>query len=356
MTVGSLFAGIGGIDLAAERVGMVPAWQVEIDDDATRVLAHHWPDVTRHDDVTTWATRKNPAASVDLIVGGFPCQDLSVAGKRKGLAGKRSGLFGQMVRIIHRVRPAFVLWENVPGLLSSDDGRDFVRVMRALADIGYSGGWRALDAQRFGVPQRRRRVFGVFARGRAGAGRAAEILALTQGGGRHPETCGEAREGVAATLRSRSHRAGVNPPGRGGEDDANLIVSHTLTGQGFDASEDGTGRGTPFDWQSGGAHGRLNCSGKTVSSLQCSQTPAVAYTLKAAHRGIENGWQGNYVAKPLGVRRLMPIECLRLQGFPDNWLDISPELSDIAKYRLIGNSVAVPCVQWIMRRMAGVAA
>ena len=208
MTIGSLFAGIGGIDLAAERVGMVPAWQVEIDDDATRVLAHHWPDVTRHDDVSTWATRKHPAEPVDLIVGGFPCQDLSVAGKREGLAGKRSGLFGQMVRIIHRVRPAFVLWENVPGLLSSDDGRDFVRVARALADIGYSGGWRTLDAQRFGVPQRRRRVFGVFARGRAGAGRAAEILALTQGGGRHPETCGEAREGVAGALAGGSRKSG----------------------------------------------------------------------------------------------------------------------------------------------------
>ena len=158
---------------------------------------------------------------------------------------------------------------------------------------------------------------------------------------------------TAATLRSRSHAAGVNPPGRGGEDDANLIVSHTLTGQGFDASEDGAGRGTPIvvarTVASKWAKGNGGPAGDECQNL-------VAFTLKAAHRGIENGWQGNYVAKPLGVRRLMPIECLRLQGFPDNWLDISPELSDSAKYRLIGNSVAVPCVQWIMRRMAGVAA
>ncbi len=159
-------------------------------------------------------------------------------------------------------------------------------------------------------------------------------------------------------------------------------MSHTLTGQGFDASEDGTGRGTPIvvagtvtrKWAkgSGGPAGdecqnlvAFQCHGSNVGPMGTirrgrgdvqSGVPFVAYTLKAAHRGIENGWQGNYVAKPLGVRRLMPIECLRLQGLPDDWLDIDPALSDSAKYRLIGNSLAVPCVQWIMRRMAGVAA
>lgn len=219
LTVGSLFSGIGGFDLAAERMGMTVAWQSEIEPYACKVLARRFPGVSNLGDVT----KIEDAPPVDIITFGSPCQDLSVAGKRAGMEGARSGLFFEAVRIIERVRPAFALWENVPGALSSNQGRDFAACLDALADIGALDiGWRVLDAQHFGIPQRRRRVFLVadFA-----ARRAAQILALSEGGDGHPAPRRSAGQATAATLRSRSHGAGVNPPGRGGEDDDNLVYA-----------------------------------------------------------------------------------------------------------------------------------
>src|SRR5690606_36023257 len=157
LTVGSLFAGIGGIDLGLERAGMQVRWQVEIEDFPTRVLERHWPSVTRHRDVRQ--VGKHNLEPVDLICGGFPCQDLSVAGRRAGLAGERSGLFFEFMRVVAELTPRWVLIENVPGLLSSNGGRDMGTVLGALAELGYGYAYRVLDAQYFGVAQRRRRVF-----------------------------------------------------------------------------------------------------------------------------------------------------------------------------------------------------
>jgi DNA (cytosine-5)-methyltransferase 1 len=120
-TVGSLFSGAGGFDIGFDRAGFALAWQVEIDPTARDVLARHWPDVERHEDVRT--VGKKNLAPVDVVVGGFPCQDVSVAGKGKGLSGARSGLFYEMARVIRELRPACVVWENVPGLRSNDGGR-----------------------------------------------------------------------------------------------------------------------------------------------------------------------------------------------------------------------------------------
>jgi DNA (cytosine-5)-methyltransferase 1 len=159
----SLFAGVGGFDLGLERSGHTCIGQVEIDKNARKVLEHHWPDVPKHDDVTTaidWADENGITGSVELICGGFPCQDLSVAGKRAGLAGKRSGLFYDALRFATHTKAKTILLENVPGLLSSNQGRDFGAVLTSLADSGYSNiEWRVLNSQFFGVPQRRRRVF-----------------------------------------------------------------------------------------------------------------------------------------------------------------------------------------------------
>jgi DNA (cytosine-5)-methyltransferase 1 len=137
LTFGSLFAGIGGFDLGFERAGMECAWQVEIDPDAQRVLRRHWPDAKLLPDVTK-AGRKN-LPKVDVICGGFPCQDLSVAGKRAGIKGKRSGLFYHMARITRELKPAVLVWENVPGLLSSERGRCFLEVLAEMDRIGLDG-------------------------------------------------------------------------------------------------------------------------------------------------------------------------------------------------------------------------
>jgi DNA (cytosine-5)-methyltransferase 1 len=159
----SLFAGVGGFDLGLTRSGHECLGQVEIDKHARAVLDLQFPDVPKHDDVTTaieWADEIGLTGNIDLVCGGFPCQDLSVAGKRAGLSGARSGLFYDALRFATHTKAKTILLENVPGLLSSNQGRDFGAVLSALAESGYSNiEWRVLDSQFFGVPQRRRRIF-----------------------------------------------------------------------------------------------------------------------------------------------------------------------------------------------------
>jgi len=159
----SLFAGVGGFDLGLEQSGHTCVGQVEIDKNARAILERHWPNVPKHDDVQTaidWANNNGLTGTVDLVVGGFPCQDLSVAGKRAGLAGKRSGLFFDALAFAQSVKAKTIILENVPGLLSSNQGRDFGQLLTELADAGYSNiEWRVLNSQFFGVAQRRRRVF-----------------------------------------------------------------------------------------------------------------------------------------------------------------------------------------------------
>jgi len=159
----SLFAGVGGFDLGFEQAGHTCVGQVEIDKYAQKVLKKHWPDVPLHDDVTTaveWAKEIDLIGRVDIVCGGFPCQDVSVAGKRAGIAGARSGLFWDAIRFAQEVKAQTIVLENVPGLLSSNNGRDFGVVISAMADAGYRHiEWRVLDSQFFGVAQRRRRVF-----------------------------------------------------------------------------------------------------------------------------------------------------------------------------------------------------
>lgn len=157
LTFGSLFAGIGGIDLGLERAGMTCKWQVEIDDYATKVLEKHWSNVARLRDVRDCG--KDNLETVDLICGGFPCQDVSLAGKRKGLKGRRTTLWSEFYRIICEVKPRWILVENVPGLLSSDDGRFFGQILRDLAQGGYDAEWDCIPAAAIGAPHRRDRVY-----------------------------------------------------------------------------------------------------------------------------------------------------------------------------------------------------
>lgn len=323
LTVGSLFAGVGGFDLGFESAGCRVIWQCERDERARKVLQARWPEIPCYDDVTTMLSH-NPARP-DIIVGGFPCQDVSVAGKRAGLAGERTGLFFAAMDVVKALRPDWVVLENVAGLLTSRGGRDFHAVLAELAKRGFlDRAYRVLDSRYFGVAQRRRRVFIV---GRAGAeyGRAGAVLLESASGSRDSAPGGETGARVAATLRGRSSRAGVNPPGRGGEDDANLV--------------------TAFNWQTGG-----DCRygfGDTTTGLSTQQTPAVFYNVASTLQSYSGRQQGHSspradcrqvvapslttsqerneitneikVPSELGVRRLTPLECERLQGFPDGF-------------------------------------
>ena len=159
LTFGSLFAGIGGFDLGFERAGMTCKWQVEIDDYANRVLAKHWPNVHRERDIRT-AGRHN-LEKVDVICGGFPCQDISYAGLGAGLDGERSGLFFEAIRVVRELRPRIVVLENVAALLT----RGLDRVLGTLAEIGYDAEWHCIPAASVGAPHIRDRVFVIGAIG-----------------------------------------------------------------------------------------------------------------------------------------------------------------------------------------------
>lgn len=179
----SLFAGVGGFDLAMERQGVKVVASVEIDRKCQAILAKHFPSARIFDDITEVKGSDLIGAGFEpskgIITGGFPCQDVSVAGKRAGLAGNRSGLFWEAARVVEEAKAEYFVIENVPGLLSSNDGKDFGVVIGTMADLGYSVSWRLLDAQYFGVPQRRKRI---FIAGRRTAGTSAgEILFKSNG-------------------------------------------------------------------------------------------------------------------------------------------------------------------------------
>jgi DNA (cytosine-5)-methyltransferase 1 len=155
VTFGSLFAGIGGFDLGLTRAGLECRWQIEIDPFCRRVLAKHWPDVRRHDDVRTFPPEPVEEWYVDLICGGFPCQDVSRAGKRAGIDGERSGLWTEYARVVRVLRPRFVLVENTPGLLDLGIGR----VLADLASLRFDAEWSVLSACSLGAPHTRERLF-----------------------------------------------------------------------------------------------------------------------------------------------------------------------------------------------------
>lgn len=438
MNVVSLFSGIGGFDEGFRRAGFDVAAACEIDPACRRVLRRHFPEMEIYDDVQTITETTFAGRTVDVLVGGFPCQDLSVAGRRAGLAGKRSGLWFEFLRIIGSYLPRWVVIENVPGLLSSHGGADFAVLLRGLVECGYGVAWRVLDAQYFGLAQRRERVFVVAS---LRSGRAAEVLFEREGGGWHPAPRREAGERIAATLTAGIGAGrGVNAPGRRREDDVNLVgfgdgidrarcltthegnrqdfesttmisvfgqtgqshfseqpatlrahggdaaggseflVAYTLRAEGHDAGEDGMGRGTPLiaidlrngteghvaqTLQAGGMGEERGCNinsiphtfaftertraeGRTVETSE-----ELAYSLTDASKG--GNPHSSKIAGSFGVRRLMPVECERLQGFPDSWTaygDDGKPISDSARYRMLGNAVAVPCAEWIARRIA----
>src|SRR5258708_10106259 len=196
LTLGSLFSGIEGFGLGFERVGFQIKWQVERDKFCRRVLRNHWPAVHRFADVSHVGKRN--LKPVDCITAGVPCQDVSVAGLRAGLAGKRTGFFYEFARILRELRPRWFVMENVPGLFSSKEGRDFAEILRVfVVECGYGVSWRVLDSRYFGVAQRRRRVFIV---GYFGKPCPPEILFEREGSVWHPTARGKKRQDFASAL------------------------------------------------------------------------------------------------------------------------------------------------------------
>jgi DNA (cytosine-5)-methyltransferase 1 len=321
------------------------------------VLKHHYPDTPLHGDFTTiQAAEYGP---IDVLVGGTPCQSFSIAGLRGGLADERGNLALEYIRLVDRLRPRWVVWENVPGVLSSAGGRDFGAFLGGLGECGYGWSYRVLDAQYFGLTQRRKRVFVV---GCLGDWRGpAQVLAIPDGLRGHPAPRrtqgegtshsvagsltgnGDAHSGfkdehglIAPTLEAGTNRTGgTRPPGTT-VDTIECLVAHSLRADGFDASEDGTGRGTPL-----------------VAFAQNQRDEVREMDVAGALASRHGMKQQTYVNTSM-VRRLTPTECARLQGFQDDYLDIAfrgKPAADGNKYRALGNSMAVPCIQWIGRHI-----
>ena len=299
MRYGSICSGIEAATVAWHGLGWEPAFFSEIDNFPRAALQHHYPNVPLHGDFTT--INGDEYGHVDLLVGGTPCQDFSIAGLRAGFAGERGNLTLEFARLVDRMRPRWVVWENVPGVLSIDGGRAFGAFLGALAEIGYGFAYRILDAQYCGVPQRRRRVFVVgylgdwrraaavlferesllghpAPRRQAGERVARPITPGSSGGSGYrndADTADNLIPEVCPTLVANGNKTGgIRPPGTDGDTVTSLIVmasgqsnapvfendqcpartclheapiiAHTLRGNGHDASEDGTGRGVPL--------------------------------------------------------------------------------------------------------------
>jgi len=210
----SLFAGVGGFDLGFEQAGWECVGQVEIDKHARAVLDKHWPDVPKHDDVTTakeWADGIGLRGRVDVVCGGFPCQPFSVAGKRLGRDDLRGNLFWNALSFATHVEAGIVVMENVPGLLTADSGRTFGDIVASLADAGYGHvEWRVLDSQFFGVPQRRRRVFIVAGRDSSVFG-GRSVLTQPEGVRWNPPSIGEAGQDTAPGVEAGTGDGGWTP-------------------------------------------------------------------------------------------------------------------------------------------------
>jgi len=351
MKVGSLFAGIGGFDLAFTQAGAHTAWLCEADKYCRQVLGRHWPGVPIHTDIREFTD----AGAVDVVCGGWPCQDLSTANSRgrKGLGGERSGLWHEMRRVISDVRPRWVVGENVPGLLSHDGGRDFGVVLRGLADLGYSVAYRVLDAQFFGVPQRRRRVFVVASLGDAACG---EVL-LEQGGvPRDIAESGGAGEGHPA------------PPEGGARIYHERTESLTEHDQALalrnDPSHNAVFVSGVVGFGANQVSGKVDAQDDCAPTIRSNNKPAV-FGYYESMRGEthltgdtspclrRHGEQATGVVGGSYVRRLTPMECCRLQGFPDYWNASGADftMSDSQRYKQLGNAVAVPVVRWIAERL-----
>ncbi|MDR2055428.1 MAG: DNA cytosine methyltransferase [Desulfovibrio sp.] len=482
----SVFSGIDAATVAWAPLGWQAVAFAEIEKFPSAVLAYHYPDVPNLGDVTKIDGEKYRGA-VDLLVGGSPCQSFSVAGLRKGLNDERGNLTLEFVRIANESDPAFIVWENVPGVLS-DEGNAFGCFLGALAgedaaleppggrwsDAGYVLGprraiaWRILDAQYFGLAQRRKRVFLVGCPGDGADPR--KILFEFGGGRRDTPPRRKAQADVAGTLEGSAGGRGANSAGvdvsgflqvtqaltgrlgGGGPDDnkaqggfyveaayggnfsgeidaattlksgnqrldmeSETFIAHSLRADGFDASEDGTGRqnlvacsplsptvcaGPPFERTGNDRveaealvvafHGSQDPDVSGDVTHPCGRNNGLETCIAFTERGRKEGrTQSRQILTRSAVRRLLPVECERLQGFPDDytalknydtWRDVDANESpedlrsegyrvrqtkkgkwrvndpDGPRYRAIGNSMAVPVMRWIGERIQAVEA
>ena len=351
----SVCSGIEAATVAWHPLGWNPVGFSEIESFPSQVLKYHYPTVPNLGDMTKfkeWQIESN----IDVFVGGTPCRSFSVAGLRKGLDDPRGNLMLTYLAIAKQYRPRWLVWENVPGVLSSADGRDFGSFLGGLAICGYGFAYRVLDAQYFGVAQRRKRVFVV---GYLGDWRpAAAVLFERESLSGHPKPSREARK-VTPTLSSSG--TGVSRVGFNCEDQwfIETPIAARMTAFG-EYQIDGTASAMKArDWKDAtdlvaqpvSAYSiREDAKANTFSATELE----VANALKALQPSPQSHHAQTFVAQKIAVRRLTCVECERLQGFPDHYTDIKPKgkpTSDGPRYKSLGNSMAVPVMNWIGQKI-----
>jgi DNA (cytosine-5)-methyltransferase 1 len=310
-TYGSLFAGVGGIDLGLDSAELQCKFQVEIDENCQQTLSHHWPNVPKYTDIKTVSGYDLPP--VDMITFGSPCQDLSTAGKRAGLEGERSSLFYEAVRIIKEMRdktngqyPKISIWENVVGALSSNRGADFGEVLHEMDEAGACfSEWAVLDARYFGVPQRRRRVYLISVYDPTIASRCpSKILSVNEiNRGNSKKIFKQWQKNTQKTIDS--------PAGNNEEEHLTVDIVGPLQ------ARDYKGVGNQYVQEN-----------KLVVELTSSLVP--------------------------NIRRLTPLEYERLMGWPDNHTLNRADgktNADSTRYKMCGNGVASPVIKWIANQI-----
>jgi DNA (cytosine-5)-methyltransferase 1 len=346
---GSVCSGIEAATVAWHPLGWEPAFFSEIEKFPRAVLAHHYPDVPLHGDFTT--IKGDEYGPIDLLVGGTPCQSFSVAGLRKGLSDERGNLALEYLRLASRTRPRWIVWENVPGVLSSGKGRDFGSFLGALPELGYGFAYRVLDAQYFGVAQRRRRVFVV---GYLGDWRpAAAVLFERESLCGNPPPSRKAGPGIAVcpTLRAGGNRTGgARPPGTDVDTAESLVVRSPRLPTVAPCLTSNYGK-QPDSSDTN--------AGPMLIPMAVHENQRGEITIKETTGALNSGGgkpdQGYPAVLTNSVRRLTPKECERLQGFPDSYTEIpwrkGEACPDGPRYKVLGNSMAVPVMAWIGRRI-----
>lgn len=339
-----LFSGYGGFSIAGERLGFETIGFSEIDKYASAVLNYHWPNIKNYGDIKKINWSEVP--DFDLLTGGSPCQDLSIAGKRAGLEGKRSGLFYEYMRAVREKRPKYFIWENVKGALSSNSGFDFAAVLNEMAQAGYSLWWQVLNAKDFGVPQNRERIFVVgfrdqsapqvfFEREESSEDTRAmgqEIsYALDANYAKGTNTLDKSRRQVIKQLNNPTHSNNRLYSAEG--------ISPALnTAQGGNRQPKITVPVLTPDREKKRQNGR-----------RFKEDGEPSFTVNTQDRhGVYDGAR---------IRRLTPLECERLMGLPDGWTtkgvmnDQAVEVSDSQRYKLCGNGVVVNVVEEVIKHL-----
>lgn len=389
----SVCSGVEAATVAWHHMGWKPVAFSEIEKFPSEVLAHHYPSVPNLGDMTNYKEWKFND-TVGLLVGGTPCQSFSVAGLRKGLADPRGNLALTYCGILDQFRPKWFIWENVPGVLSSNNGRDFGSFLGALVELGYGFSYRVLDAQYFGVAQRRRRVFVV---GHLGDWKpTAKVLFESESLCGNNKKIREKREKTSTEFvqcfeprspdgHARIVNGDISPTLNtmsGGQRQPCVAIQGNLIGREKGGPQGvGVAENSPmYTLTKGDVHAvahafkvRGGCDGggkgylgqdEKAFTISCNQDQQIAVGVDTYNGTIQGDvaatmtadmagptHSGPKVMQNMAVRRLTPVECERLQGFPDNYTNIKENCPDGPRYKAMGNSMAVPVMRWIGERI-----